>query len=200
MKRFYGWKRTAGCLHPRTWVAVPARRNHAQDRFDGNHGPRGRGIRPGPGPESRWRRRALRRWRGGGWHGGGNSGGGWHGGGNSGGGWHGGNSGHGGNWHGSNWHGSGWHGGHYYGSFYFGPGFYWGYPYYYPYYSSYYYPAYDYGYGYAPAYSAPTYTTPPATYQYSAPSATYQYYCPSSGGYYPSVPTCSEAWLRVVPN
>ena len=38
-------------------------------------------------------------------------------------------------------------------------------------------------------------------YPYVAPYATssYWYYCPSYGAYYPSVGTCPEAWVPVVP-
>lgn len=39
-------------------------------------------------------------------------------------------------------------------------------------------------------------TAPPLT----PPAAeSYWYYCPSSREYYPSVPTCSEAWIKVPP-
>ena len=30
-----------------------------------------------------------------------------------------------------------------------------------------------------------------------APESAYWYYCPSSRDYYPNVPSCSEAWVRV---
>jgi hypothetical protein len=36
----------------------------------------------------------------------------------------------------------------------------------------------------------------------AAPPATQQsfwYYCPNSQDYYPNVPTCSEAWIKVPP-
>jgi hypothetical protein len=39
----------------------------------------------------------------------------------------------------------------------------------------------------------PQVSTPPP------PSGPYWYYCPSAGGYYPSVPACPEAWIRVPP-
>ncbi|PYN84762.1 MAG: hypothetical protein DMD87_26055 [Candidatus Rokuibacteriota bacterium] len=33
----------------------------------------------------------------------------------------------------------------------------------------------------------------------SAPAESYWYYCPSSKAYYPSAPSCSEAWIKVPP-
>lgn len=39
---------------------------------------------------------------------------------------------------------------------------------------------------------------PPAPELPPTPQA-YWYYCPSARGYYPSVPTCAEAWIRVPP-
>jgi len=72
-----------------------------------------------------------------------------------------------------------------------GPVVYWG-PAYYPWYW------YD-----SPAYYAPTYyyDSPPAYAQPApaAPPATYRYYCPN-GGYWPDVKSCSQGWLRVLPN
>ena len=49
-----------------------------------------------------------------------------------------------------------------------------------------------------PFYWAPDYSDsyPPA-YPYSPPSSTYWYYCPSYGAYYPTVPSCPEAWVPV---
>jgi len=140
----------------------------------------------------------------GGFHGGGfrarawSGGGGWHGGGT----WHGGSP----AWHGGGYH--GWHGGGWHGSVVIGVPWV-GYPYAY---GGYVYQGYPYAaYGY-PAYPA----YPPAAYasgydgyadqgQYieQAPLASGSaasnvwYYCPSSGGYYPSVQTCSESWVRV---
>lgn len=71
---------------------------------------------------------------------------------------------------------------------YWGP--YWGYPYYWGYYP----PPY---YAYAPApvvvQQAPVYIERPA------PPESYWYYCPSTRAYYPSVPACSEAWIKVPP-
>jgi len=50
---------------------------------------------------------------------------------------------------------------------------------------------------------APTYyyDSPPAYAQPApaAPPATYRYYCPN-GGYWPDVKSCSQGWLRVLPN
>ena len=34
-------------------------------------------------------------------------------------------------------------------------------------------------------------------YPYSPPLSTYWYYCPSYGAYYPTVPSCPEAWVPV---
>ncbi len=39
-------------------------------------------------------------------------------------------------------------------------------------------------------------SAPPA-YTYSPPPSTYWYYCPSYGAYYPTVPSCPEAWVPV---
>ena len=118
-------------------------------------------------------------WRGGGWYGGG--------------------------WHGAGWHGGyyGWHGGYYPGWYgwrggvYIGGPYWWGaYPYPYPYYG--YYP---------PAY----YAYPPPVVQGQSvyiqqqpvpPGAQPQgfwYYCESAKGYYPTVQTCPEAWIKVPP-
>jgi hypothetical protein len=79
----------------------------------------------------------------------------------------------------------------------FGPSFYWGPP---PYW---YYPR-----PYV-VYSAPPVVvqeTPPVYIQQQpppvAPAPTveqYWYYCQSAGGYYPSVPSCPEAWVQVPP-
>jgi hypothetical protein len=80
-----------------------------------------------------------------------------------------------------------------------GPYPYWGYP-----------PAYYYGYryGYPYGYAPPVVVEEPRVYiQQPAPSAVmeapssagqaYWYYCQNAREYYPNVPTCSEAWLRV---
>lgn len=40
---------------------------------------------------------------------------------------------------------------------------------------------------------------PPQTSTPPPPSGPYWYYCPSAGGYYPDVPACPEAWVRVPP-
>jgi hypothetical protein len=44
----------------------------------------------------------------------------------------------------------------------------------------------------------------PPVYVQAAPAPTpppqaYWYYCPSASGYYPTVPTCQEAWVKVPP-
>ena len=74
-----------------------------------------------------------------------------------------------------------------------GSSFWWGppYPYYYPYYYPYPYTVY------APApviVEQPVYTQQPA----AAPEG-YWYYCESSKAYYPSVPICAEAWIKIPP-
>ena len=52
-------------------------------------------------------------------------------------------------------------------------------------------------YGYAPA---PVIVQEPPVYvQQPALPESYWYYCPSSRAYYPSVPRCSEAWIKVPP-
>ena len=67
-------------------------------------------------------------------------------------------------------------------SFWWGP-WWWGYPYYYP---PYYYP--------------PQIVVQPAPiYTDGAPPQSYWYYCPSAEAYYPTVPTCPEAWVKVPP-
>jgi hypothetical protein len=158
---------------------------------------------------------------GGGWHGGGggmHGSGGWHGGGGSwhGGGWHGGGWGgwHGG-WHGGGWPGGGWGGGVFVGvSPWWGWGPYWGggwAPYAYPYYSypHYGYPDYPGAYpGYPPGYyqQGTLYADPPVEdaaplddHATTSSNEGYWYYCPSAHGYYPKVPKCREAWVKVPP-
>jgi hypothetical protein len=73
-------------------------------------------------------------------------------------------------------------------------------------------PGYYSGYapGYFPAYSPSYYPAPyyaPQSVVYVAqpvaepPSqVVYQYYCPNSAAYYPAVPTCTQPWLKVVPD
>lgn len=82
-----------------------------------------------------------------------------------------------------------------------GPRFWWG-PYPYPYYY-YPYPHYVYTPPRVVVQEPPVYvqqqgtsTAPPET---SAPAEGYWHYCASAGGYYPSVPTCPEAWIKVPP-
>jgi hypothetical protein len=98
-----------------------------------------------------------------------------------------------------------------------GPGFYGPYPYWYyprPYYYGYGYGyGYPYGYGYAPygppvvvqqeppvyvqQQPAPAEAAPPAAE--AAPPSGFWYYCASVREYYPRVPTCPEAWIKVPP-
>ena len=53
-------------------------------------------------------------------------------------------------------------------------------------------------YGY---YGAPVVYAPQPVVVAPPPSqVVYQYYCPSSSAYYPSVPTCSQPWLKVLPD
>lgn len=121
----------------------------------------------------------------------------------------------GGGMHGGGWRGNGWRGGVYVGV---GPGWGWGpywggwgYPYPYYGYPSYYGAPYGYPYGYpygAGAFSGddpvevdpPVEEAPPlgdgATASSSDPA---WYYCPSAHGYYPDVPECPEAWVKVPP-
>lgn len=64
----------------------------------------------------------------------------------------------------------------------------WSYP---PYYAPYY--------AYAPP---PVVEEPPVYVERSErpePPESYWYYCPSTKAYYPSVPSCSEAWMKVPP-
>jgi len=87
-----------------------------------------------------------------------------------------------------------------------GPWWWGGYPYGYPYAYPY---AYPYGYPYPYYYPAPYAAYPPVATdpgpseyieQPVEPSAGgYWYYCSSSQAYYPTVQTCSEAWIRVLP-
>jgi hypothetical protein len=69
-----------------------------------------------------------------------------------------------------------------------GWGPYWGWGGYYP--PPYYYPAPQ-----VVVQPAPVYTDSPAP----AESESYWYYCPNTKAYYPSVPSCSEAWIKVPP-
>jgi hypothetical protein len=80
-----------------------------------------------------------------------------------------------------------------------GPAYWWGYPY--PYY--YYPPPYYYTPPPVVVQDPPVYvqqqvtpTAPPAPP--GAPES-YWYYCPNTRDYYPRVPTCSEAWIKVPP-
>jgi hypothetical protein len=138
-------------------------------------------------------------------HGGGGA---YHGGGGGGGAYHGGGGGyHGGGYHSGGWHGGHFHGGHFHGSSVFIGGFWWPYYYGYPYpyysypaYSYYDYPSYGY-YGYPDqGYGDQTYVEPgPSTQQAPMQQPPTQFYCPNTG-YYPTVKTCPQGWLRVVPD
>jgi hypothetical protein len=122
--------------------------------------------------------------------------------------WHGGGGWGGGGWGGGGWHGGGWHGGTnvVVG---FGPGWGWGYGGGYGWGPGWYYPPpYYYGagyYGYPYSYGPPVVVQQqPQQYIQQEPAQTslpagYWYYCASARGYYPSVPTCPEAWIQVPP-
>jgi len=76
-----------------------------------------------------------------------------------------------------------------------GPAFWWGPPYPYPWY----YPAPYYVYT-----PPPVIVQEPPAYAQVAPAPApapqaYWYYCPSAGAYYPTTPTCPEAWVQVPP-
>jgi len=99
------------------------------------------------------------------------------------------------------------HGGHFHGGgrvfIGVGPAYWWGYPYGYPYPYYYYPPPYYYTPPPVVVQDPPVYvqqpvtpTVPPAP---PAASESYWHYCPSARDYYPNVPTCSEAWIRVPP-
>jgi len=69
-----------------------------------------------------------------------------------------------------------------------------GLPLYYPgYYPEYYPPAY-----YAPA--PPIYVQQPVVVSAPPSQVVYQYFCPATNAYYPAVPTCTQPWLKVVPD
>jgi hypothetical protein len=76
-----------------------------------------------------------------------------------------------------------------------GPSFWWGPPH--PYW--WYYPPPYYVYSPPPVIveQPPVYIQPPPPLP--APPQVYWYYCPSAQAYYPSVPTCPEAWVKVPP-
>ncbi len=84
-----------------------------------------------------------------------------------------------------------------------GPRFWWGaYPYPYYYYP---YPYYVYSPPPVVIQEPPVYVqqevtpVPAAPSVSSAPAEGYWYYCPSAREYYPTAPTCSEAWIKVPP-
>jgi len=103
----------------------------------------------------------------------------------------------GGGGHGGHGGGHGGHGGHGFGHHHgfrghggccWGP-YWWDYPP--PYYP--YYPYYSY-------YAAPVIVQEPPVYvEPPAPPESYWYYCESSKAYYPNVPMCAEAWIKVPP-
>ncbi len=93
-----------------------------------------------------------------------------------------------------------WHGG----QVFIGTSFWWGAPYPYWYYPYPYYPYYV----YPPAPPVVVYQQPPIYIQQQspppqalppAPAESYWYYCQSAKAYYPSVPQCPEAWIKVPP-
>jgi len=45
----------------------------------------------------------------------------------------------------------------------------------------------------------PVVQEPPVYVERPAPPESFWYYCPSTKAYYPSVPSCSEAWIKVPP-
>jgi hypothetical protein len=127
-----------------------------------------------------------------GWHGGGQ--GGWHGGAWGGpGGWHGGAWGGQNGWHGGGWGWqSGWHGSVIIGAPWWGPVYSYPYAYPYPYYPPYY--------PYPPAVvQAPSVYVQQPSAASTVPAQTYWYYCASAKAYYPNVPKCREAWIKVPP-
>lgn len=99
---------------------------------------------------------------------------------------------------GGGFHGGGGHGGfHGHGVVVVGPGCCWGGPWW--------------GWGWGGYYGAPYYYPQPQVVvqpapiyverseQESQPQESFWYYCPNSRAYYPSVPSCSEAWIKVPP-
>jgi hypothetical protein len=101
---------------------------------------------------------------------------------------------HGHGWHGRGWYGHGSHGHGYYRPRVYiglGPAFWWG-------------PGAAW-YGPPPAYVYPrrVIVEQPAVYIQREPTPepppSYWYYCESAGGYYPSVPSCPEPWVKVLP-
>src|SRR5262245_54183740 len=62
------------------------------------------------------------------------------------------------------------------------------------------------GWGWGGYYPPPYYYQPqvivqpaPVYTDSGAPPQSYWYYCPSAKGYYPTVPTCPEVWIKVPP-
>ena len=47
---------------------------------------------------------------------------------------------------------------------------------------------------------APVVVQEPVYVERPAPPESFWYYCPSTRAYYPSVPSCSEAWIKVPPS
>jgi len=93
---------------------------------------------------------------------------------------------------GHGWHGHGWHGHRYYQPRVYigvGPAFWWG-------------PGAAW-YGPPPAYVYPRRVIveqqPVYVQREPAPAPSYWYYCESAGAYYPSVPSCAEPWVKVLP-
>ena len=82
--------------------------------------------------------------------------------------------------------------GHFHGRVFIGTSFWWPpYPYYYPYYYPYPYAAYP---------PAPVIVDQPVVYTQQQPAPeSYWYFCDSAKAYYPTAPTCPEAWIKVAP-
>ena len=56
------------------------------------------------------------------------------------------------------------------------------------------------GYYPPPYYYQPQVVVQPApVYENAPPAESYWYYCPSSKAYYPNVPSCGDAWVKVPP-
>ena len=91
----------------------------------------------------------------------------------------------------------GWHGGHGHGHFhggrvFVGVGPFWG-----PYWGWGGYPYYPYWYPPYPATPSVVVQEPPVYIQQAPAGAGMWYYCQPARGYYPSVPSCPEAWIQV---
>jgi len=122
---------------------------------------------------------------------------------------------HGGGWDGGRWHGGGWHhAGPWHGGYgasvaiHAGPGIYWGWPYW-PYdfdaWPNYGADGSAYGYAYLAPHVTYAYPSDPAYYVGPLPDRppeppSFRYYCGDPKGYYPQVNSCTQPWLRVLPD